>query len=95
MSVTPEDVRKIARLARIAVPEARLKPLAGELSGILDWIAQLNEVDVADVAPMASAVRQQLPMRGDDVTDGDKPADIVANAPRSEGGFFVVPKVVE
>ena len=95
MSVTPEDVRKIARLARIAVPDERLAPLAKELTGILGWIEQLNEVDITNVEPMASAVRQPLPMREDEVTDGDKPADVLANAPRAEGGFFVVPKVVE
>ncbi|MGD2134000.1 MAG: Asp-tRNA(Asn)/Glu-tRNA(Gln) amidotransferase subunit GatC [Maricaulaceae bacterium] len=95
MSVTPEDVRRIARLARIAAPEDRLEALAGELNGILDWIEQLNEVDVEGVEPMASAVDRALPMREDKVTDGDRRDDVLANAPASEEGFFVVPKVVE
>jgi aspartyl-tRNA(Asn)/glutamyl-tRNA(Gln) amidotransferase subunit C len=95
MSVTPDDVRRIARLARIAAPEDRLQALAGELNGILAWIEQLNEVDVTGVEPMTSAVAAALPMRDDVVTDGDIRNDILANAPRSEEGFFVVPKVVE
>ncbi len=95
MSVTPDDVRRIARLARIAAPEDRLAALADELNGILDWIEQLNEVDVTGVEPMTSAVAAALPMREDVVTDGDMRDDVLANAPRSEEGFFVVPKVVE
>ena len=95
MSVTPDDVRRIARLARIAAPEERLEALAGELNGILDWIEQLNEVDVSGIEPMASAVERALPFREDEVTDGDRRDDVLANAPKSEEGFFVVPKVVE
>ncbi len=95
MSVTPDDVRRIARLARIAAPEDRLEELSQELSRILDWIEQLNEVDVEGVAPMTAAVDVALPLRKDKVTDGDAPAKVLANAPKAEGGFFVVPKVVE
>ncbi|MEM1150801.1 MAG: Asp-tRNA(Asn)/Glu-tRNA(Gln) amidotransferase subunit GatC [Pseudomonadota bacterium] len=95
MSVTKDDVKKVARLSRIAVDDARLESLAGELNGILDWIEQLNEVDVEDVAPMTSVVETQLPQREDAVTDGDKVDDILANAPRADDGFFVVPKAVE
>jgi aspartyl-tRNA(Asn)/glutamyl-tRNA(Gln) amidotransferase subunit C len=95
MSVTPQDVRKIARLARLAAPEDRLEALAGELNGILAWIEQLNEVDVDGVEPLTSAVATTLPMREDVVTDGNIRDDVLANAPRSEEGFFVVPKVVE
>ncbi len=95
MSVTKDDVKKVARLSRIAVPEERLESLAGELSGILDWIEQLNEVDVEGVAPMTSVVETKLPRRDDVVTDGNKVDEILANAPRAEDGFFVVPKAVE
>ena len=95
MSVTKDDVRKVARLSRIAVEDARLDTLAGELNGILGWIDQLNEVDVEGVEPMTSVVELALPMRGDDVTDGDKPDQVLANAPKSEDGFYVVPKAVE
>ena len=95
MSVTTDDVRKAARLSRIAVEEARLEALAGELNGILGWINQLNEVDIEGVEPMTSVVEATLPMRTDEVTDGDKPDQVLANAPKSEDGFFVVPKAVE
>jgi aspartyl-tRNA(Asn)/glutamyl-tRNA(Gln) amidotransferase subunit C len=95
MSVTKDDVRKVARLSRIAVPEEKLETLAGELSGILGWIEQLNEVDIEGVAPMTSVVASTLPMREDVVTDGNIPDQVLANAPKTEEGFFVVPKAVE
>ncbi|MEZ6000765.1 Asp-tRNA(Asn)/Glu-tRNA(Gln) amidotransferase subunit GatC [Hyphomonas sp.] len=95
MSVTKDDVRKVARLSRIAVDEAHLDELAGELNSILGWIDQLNEVDISDVEPLTSVVETTLPMREDVVTDGNIPDQILANAPRTEDGFFVVPKSVE
>ena len=95
MSVTKDDVRKVARLSRIAVDDSRLETLAGELNGILGWIDQLNEVDVDGVEPMTSVVEASLPMREDNVTDGEKPDQVLANAPKTEDGFFVVPKAVE
>lgn len=95
MSIDAATVRKVARLARIAEPEDRLEPLAKELSGILNWIEQLNEVDTNGVEPMTSAVHTPLPMREDVVTDGGDPARVLANAPKTVGNFFVVPKVVE
>ncbi len=95
MSVTTDDVRKVARLARIGVSEDQLDVLAKELTGIFTWIEQLQEVDVEGVAPMTSVTDAQLPMREDYVTDGDKCDQILQNAPNSEDGFFVVPKAVE
>lgn len=95
MSVDIAMVRKVARLSRIAVAEERLAPLAEELNGILAWIEQLNEVDVTGVEPMTSAVAASLPMRDDVVSDGGLRDQVLANAPRAEDGFFVVPKVVE
>ncbi|MGH1420873.1 MAG: Asp-tRNA(Asn)/Glu-tRNA(Gln) amidotransferase subunit GatC [Hyphomonas sp.] len=95
MSVTKDDVRKVARLSRIAVPDERLEELAGELNGIMGWIDQLNEVDVDGVEPMTSVVATALPMREDVVSDGNIQDQVLANAPRSEDGFFVVPKAVE
>lgn len=95
MSVTPEDVRKVARLSRITIDESRVEPMTSELNNILNWIEQLNEVDVDGVEPMTAVVETSLPMREDKVTDGNKPEAVLANAPRSEDGFFVVPKVVE
>jgi aspartyl-tRNA(Asn)/glutamyl-tRNA(Gln) amidotransferase subunit C len=95
MAIDAATVRKVARLARIAEPEERLEPLAKELSGILNWIEQLNEVDVADVEPMTSAVKTPLPMREDVVTEGGDPQAVLANAPKTVNNFYVVPKVVE
>lgn len=95
MSVTKDDVRKTARLSRIAVKDDQIETLAGELNGILGWIDQLNEVDVEGVEPMTSVVAITLPMREDKVTDGNIADQVVANAPKSEDGFFVVPKAVE
>lgn len=99
MSVDKETVRKVARLARIAVPEERLCRLADELTGILGWIEQLNEVDVDGVEAMSSTVDVSLPMRDDVLSDGPtgggQPECVVANAPSTEDHFFVVPKVVE
>ena len=95
MAIDAATVRKVARLARIAVPEERLEPLSQELSGILQWIEQLSEVDTDGVEPMTSAVAATLPMREDVVTDGGDAARVLGNAPRAIDGFYVVPKVVE
>ena len=95
MSVTKDEVKRIAALARIAEPADRLDALTGELNGILDWVEQLNEVDVDGVEPMASAAPMQLPMRTDEISDGGKRDAVLKNAPKSEDGFFVVPKSVE
>ena len=95
MSVDKNTVRKVARLARIAVPEDRLEPMAGELNAILAWIEQLNEVDVEGVDAMTTPVAMTLPMREDVISDGNIRDQVLANAPRTEDGFFVVPKVVE
>ncbi len=69
--------------------------MATELSGILKWIEQLDEVDTADVAPMTSVVDHALHHREDEVTDGDRRDDVLLNAPESLDGYYVVPKVVE
>ena len=95
MAIDAATVRRVAKLARIAEPEARLEPLARELSSILNWIEQLNEVDVEGVVPMASAVHAKLPMREDVVADGGDAARVLSNAPKTADGFFIVPKVVE
>ena len=95
MSIDAATVRKVARLARIAEFEERLDPLAKEISSILTWIEQLNEVDTDGVEPMTSAVATPLPMRDDVVTDGGDPQRVLANAPRIVNNFYVVPKVVE
>ncbi|MEO0696264.1 MAG: Asp-tRNA(Asn)/Glu-tRNA(Gln) amidotransferase subunit GatC [Pseudomonadota bacterium] len=99
MSVDKETVRKVAKLARIAIPEDRLEPLSAELNGILGWIEQLNEVDVDGVEAMSSTVEADLPQRVDELQSGPvgggQPDNVVGNAPKTEDHFFVVPKVVE
>jgi aspartyl-tRNA(Asn)/glutamyl-tRNA(Gln) amidotransferase subunit C len=93
--IDPETARKVARLARIAVREEDLPRLAGELSGILTFMEQLNEVDLEGVEPMVSVTPMRLKRRADGVTDGGIQAKVLANAPEAREGFFAVPKVVE
>jgi len=95
MSVDKTTVSRVARLARINIEDDRLEPMAQELSSIMNWIEQLNEVNTDTVEPLASVTGHALPMRDDVVTDGEMAAQIVQNAPESMSGFFVVPKVVE
>ena len=95
MAVDRATVARIAKLARIRLPEQDLDPLAGELSNILTWIEQLSELDTEGVAPMTSVVAVELPRRADQVTDGGYPAKVVGNAPENAHDFFAVPKVVE
>jgi len=95
MQVDEATVRRIARLARIKVTDEEAKALEKELSGILDWVKQLDEVDTRDVEPMTRVVAMTLKKRPDVVTDGGIADDVVANAPAREDHFFVVPKVVE
>jgi aspartyl-tRNA(Asn)/glutamyl-tRNA(Gln) amidotransferase subunit C len=95
MQVDEATVRRIARLARIKVTDAEAKALEKELSGILDWVKQLDEVDVGNVEPMTRVIPMTLRKRDDEVTDGEIPEQVLANAPQREGDFFVVPKVVE
>ena len=95
MSVDKSTVAKIARLARLNVPEDRLEPVANELNGILDWVAELNEVPTDNVQPLASVTGHALPMRDDVVTDGDCVDRVLGNVPEGASNFFVVPKVVE
>ena len=95
MSIDIDTARKVAKLARIRVEEADLPALAGELSGILGFMEQLNEVDVTGIEPMTSVTPMRLARRADVVTDGGYPAQVLANAPDAREGFFAVPKVVE
>ena len=95
MSVDSATVRKIAKLARIAVSDAEADALAPELSKILGLIEQLGEVDTSAVAPLAAVIPNHLRLRDDVVTDGDIRDQILANAPQAEHGFFAVPKVIE
>ena len=95
MPVDKNTVKRVAKLARLALPEERLEPMAGELNRLLAWVEQLNEVDTSAVEPMTSVVKVSLKMREDVVSDGAQPVAVTQNAPEGEDNFFVVPKVVE
>jgi aspartyl-tRNA(Asn)/glutamyl-tRNA(Gln) amidotransferase subunit C len=95
MSVDKATVKRVARLARIAVSDEEADALKAELNTILGFVEQLNEVDVAGVEPMTSVTAMKMKMRPDVVTEGERADAVVANAPAREESFFVVPKVVE
>ena len=88
-------MKRVARLARIAVTEEEAQRMTGELNGILGFVEQLSEVNVDGVEPMTSVTPMAMKKRVDAVTDGNKADDIVANAPNEDRNFFLVPKVVE
>jgi aspartyl-tRNA(Asn)/glutamyl-tRNA(Gln) amidotransferase subunit C len=95
MSVDKDTVRRVAKLARLAVPESRIEPMTQEINGIFQWVEMLGEVNVEGVPAMTSVVAQRLKWRQDKVSDGGQAAALMANAPEGEEHFFVVPKVVE
>nr|AID69668.1 Asp-tRNAAsn/Glu-tRNAGln amidotransferase C subunit [uncultured organism] len=95
MSVDLKTVKRVAKLARIAVTEEEAARMEGELNAILGFVEQLNEVDVTGVEPMTSVMPMAMKKRHDEVTDGAKAKDVVANAPETTDNFFLVPKVVE
>jgi aspartyl-tRNA(Asn)/glutamyl-tRNA(Gln) amidotransferase subunit C len=94
MSIDNKTVAKIAKLAHIEMTEAEKAQMSEKLSAIMKWIEQLNEVDTNNVPPLASVSDTTLPWRKDEVTDGHKRDAIIANAPASEYGCFLVPKVI-
>jgi aspartyl-tRNA(Asn)/glutamyl-tRNA(Gln) amidotransferase subunit C len=95
MSVTNEQVRHIAKLARIAMSEDEIERLVPELNNILGWVEQLGEVNTDGIEPLATVIDQKLRLRDDVVNDGNVRDDVLANAPEAQHGFFAVPKVIE
>lgn len=95
MSIDIETAARVAKLARIRVEDDQLPALAQEFSNILEFIEQLNEVDVDGVEPMVSVTPMRLKRRQDGVTDGNQQDKVLSNAPDAREGFFAVPKVVE
>ena len=95
MTIDQTTVKRVAKLARIRMTDAELPPVVDKLNGILSWIAQLDDVDIDGVAPMTTAVPVAMPMRDDVVSDGAQADAVVANAPKTDAHFFVVPKVVD
>src|SRR3954451_24458626 len=95
MSVSPQQVRHIAKLARIAMSDEEIERLAPELNNILGWIEQLGEVNTDGVEPLTAVIDQKLRLRDDVVDDGNIRDKVLANAPEAQHGFFAVPKVIE
>ena len=95
MSVNTEQVRHIAKLARIAMSDGEVEALVPELNAIIGWVEQLAAVDTEGVEPLTAVIDQKLRLREDQVTDGDVRDAVLANAPEAEHGFFAVPKVIE
>jgi aspartyl-tRNA(Asn)/glutamyl-tRNA(Gln) amidotransferase subunit C len=95
MPVSSEQVRHIAKLARIAMSEEELARLEPELNNILGWVEQLAEVDTDGVEPLTAVIDQKLRLRDDAVTEGNIRDEVLANAPDAQHGFFAVPKVIE
>jgi aspartyl-tRNA(Asn)/glutamyl-tRNA(Gln) amidotransferase subunit C len=95
MSVDAATVKRVAHLARIAVPDADVPQLQAELNAMLAFVEQLSEVDVEGVEPMTSVTPMAMKKRQDIVSDGGKAEDVLANAPARQDGYFLVPKVIE
>ena len=95
MSIDKNTVKKVAGLARLRLTDAEMEKYAGQLNNIMGFVEQLNEVNTDNIAPLPSPVDMDLPLRKDEVTDGDCVDAVLANAPEAVEGFYVVPKVVE
>lgn len=95
MSLSVDDVAKIAHLARLAVQPAESEALGRELSNILDLVAQMDAVDTEQVVPMAHPLEMAQRLREDVVTEQNRRDSYQANAPAVENGLFLVPKVIE
>ena len=95
MSLTLDDVARIARLARIELSAAERETTRGQLNGILGFVEQLQAVDTAGIEPMAHAVDVVQRLRADEVTETDRRADYQSVAPETEAGLYLVPRVVE
>ena len=95
MSVNEQQVRHVARLARLALGDDEIAKMVPELNNILHWVEQLAEVDTDGVEPLTAVVENQLRLRDDVVNDGGCRDDVLKNAPDAQHGFFAVPKVIE
>lgn len=93
--IEKKDVRKVARLARIQIEEKKLKSLSDELSNIIKFVDQLDEVEIQNVEPLQNINFKKTTMRKDIITEGNDVKKIISNAPSSSEGFFSVPKVIE
>jgi aspartyl-tRNA(Asn)/glutamyl-tRNA(Gln) amidotransferase subunit C len=88
-------VKRIAHLSRLKITAQEVQSLKRELNGILSWVEELKAIPTEGIEPLTSTEASALPMRGDKVTEGGRAPDILKNAPKSDGSFFLVPKVIE
>jgi aspartyl-tRNA(Asn)/glutamyl-tRNA(Gln) amidotransferase subunit C len=95
VSLSHDEVRKIAHLARLDIPADRVPEFAGQLSAILDLVAQMNAADTTGVEPLAHPLDAGLRLRDDAITERDQRPDFQAIAPAVEAGLYLVPKVIE
>ena len=95
MPIDKDTVSKVSNLARIKIDNNQLEKISKELEAVMGWIDSLSEVETSGIEPVANVTGQKLPLREDKVTDGGYSNKILNNAPEKEGGFFVVPKVIE
>jgi len=95
MSVNADQVRHVARLARLALGDDEIDRMVPELNNILGWVEQLAEVDTDGVEPLTAVIENHLRLRDDVVNDGNVRDDVLKYAPDAQHGFFAVPKVIE
>ncbi len=95
MKISQAEVRRVATLARVELDDDELESVGRDLNRILDYVAKLDELDTSTVEPTTQVVDFAAPMRTDEVTSKPAPEDAVANAPRSDKNFFVVPSIIE
>ncbi len=95
MAVTRQDVKRVAKLAKLDLSESQEKEMESQLSRIFEWVEKLNEPKTANIEPLVSVSVDSMPIDQDEVREGDQAEAIVANAPESTLNMFVVPKIVE
>ncbi len=95
MSIGPDDIKKIAHLARLEVDEEKAAKLGSDVSNILDLVDQLQAADTEGVAPMAHPMDAVQVLRKDEVTESNQRETFQAIAPETEDGLYLVPKVIE
>jgi aspartyl-tRNA(Asn)/glutamyl-tRNA(Gln) amidotransferase subunit C len=95
VSLTPERIRSIAELARLTLGEDEVARMAGDIARILEYVAQLDELDTTNVEATSHVVAMSAPLRKDEVTNHPAVDDALANAPERDDGYFVVPAIIE
>ena len=95
MKIDKNTILKIAKLSRIKIDDSEIDELSSELSAIVDWVEQLNEVNTKDVEPLSNVSMSKLPLRKDNANSQNNSKNILSNAPDKLENYFAVPKVVE